>query len=147
MSPSSDGDPENNVAETHSQEPDVDTVQSGRVAAGQGSPRVKKSSNPVGGALSTRRQAFLRNTLCPSPGASPGTQTDAGSVLGPKKGNVGRGRVTQGVARTEKVSNMKALAQIGVQEKFRAPATVTDAGKGRGRGVKPAKRKRDGSMP
>ncbi|KAG0609733.1 hypothetical protein M758_7G010000 [Ceratodon purpureus] len=92
---------------------------------------------------STRRQAALHNKLCPSPGVTPGSTSDAGKEPGTKKANLGRGRSTQGVARGEKGTNMKALAQIGLQEKFKAPGVVSDAGKGRGRGGKPAKRKRD----
>ena len=43
----------------------------------------------------------------------------------------------------EKACNMKPLAHFGLQEKFRVLAVVSDAGKGRGRGGKPVKRKRD----
>ena len=90
-----------------------------------------------------RRQAFLQNTLCPSPGASPVAPTEVGLSSRVRKGAVGRGRSGQGAARGEKNVNMKPLTQIGVQEKFKPPGAVGDTGKGRGRGGKPAKRKRD----
>ena len=90
------------------------------------------------------RVAALRNTLCPSPGAALGGTSDAGREAATKKLNLGRGRGTQSAARAEKQCNMKPLASFGLQEKFKAPAVVSDAGKGRGRGGKPAKRKRDG---
>ena len=90
------------------------------------------------------RVAALRNTLCPTPGVTIGGTSETGKEAGTKKVTVGRGRANQGAGRAEKHCNMKPLAHIGLQEKFRAPAVVSDAGKGRGRGGKAAKRKRDG---
>ncbi|KAG0504554.1 hypothetical protein KC19_N021100 [Ceratodon purpureus] len=91
----------------------------------------------------TRRQAALRNTLCPPPDAESGPALHVHAPSRVKKGSVGRGRSTQAAARTEKGQNMKPLAHFGLQERFKAPAVVTDAGKGRGRGGKHPKRKRD----
>ena len=96
-----------------------------------------------GAQLRSHRQAALRNKLCPSPRVEKGTPSETAPSEEPKKASVGRGRSTQAAPRQEKVSNMKPLAHFGLQEKFRAPGVVSDAGKGRGRGGKPAKRKRD----
>ena len=91
----------------------------------------------------TRRQAALRNTMCPSPGLNAGGATDGAGVERPRKVTSGRGRGAQGSTTAPKGVNMKPLAHFGLKEKFKAPAAVTDAGKGRGRGGKHVKRKRD----
>ena len=146
-SPSSEEDPETNMAALDCHGLDVDTVQSEKQPVLEESPSVKQSSGKGTGSLGTRRQAALRNKLCPSPGATTGTSSDGGSVQGAKKLSMGRGRSGQGVTRAEKGCNMKPLAEIGVQEKFRAPSVVADAGKGRGRGGNQGKRKRDAIIP
>ncbi|KAG0596067.1 hypothetical protein M758_UG221600 [Ceratodon purpureus] len=120
-----------------------DTVSADIQAEPGSSPKVDKKTSQGTRPHSTRRQAALHNKLFPSPGVTPGSTSDAGKEPGAKKANLGRGRSIQGAARGEKGTNMKPLAQIGLQEKFRAPAVVSDAGKGRGRGGKLAKRKRD----
>ena len=144
---SAEEDPETDMAGTDCQVLDMDTVHSGKQAVAEESPTVGKSSGKGTGSVGTRRQAALRNKLCPSPGATTGTSGHGGLVQGAKKPMLGRGRAGQGVTRAEKGCNMKPLAEIGVQEKFKAPAAVADAGKGRGRGGNQAKRKREGSMP
>lgn len=111
--------------------------------AAEESPDGRVSTQQGTGNQLTKRQAALRNTLCPSPGKNQGTPPEIPMVSGSKRPASSRGRGAQGVLRSERGSNMKPLAQIGSQEKFRAPAVVTDAGKGRGRGGKPVKRKRD----
>ena len=120
-----------------------DTVSAETHAEPGSSPTTQKVNSQGTRPHGTRRQAALHNKLCPSPAVTPGSTSDAGRETANKKVNLGRGRSAQGVARGEKGSNMKPLAQIGIQEKFRAPAVVNEAGKGRGRGGKPSKRKRD----
>ena len=89
----------------------------------------------------TRRQAALRNVLCPTPGVNSSATVETGTQGKlQKKGNAGRGRGTQV---TEKGTNIKALSNLGLQGGFKAPSVVGDAGKGRGRGGKHPKRKRD----
>ncbi|KAG0620283.1 hypothetical protein M758_4G204100 [Ceratodon purpureus] len=145
-SSSSDGGPEHKIVPTTDfLGLDKDMVQSDSQAVPPEAPATKKSSSQGAGSMRTSRKAALRNTMCPAPASQAGTQSEDVGVAGAKKVVSGRGRATQGVARVEKVSNMKPLALIGVQEKFWAPAVVADAGKGRGRGGKHAKRKRDGS--
>ncbi|KAG0562850.1 hypothetical protein KC19_9G176300 [Ceratodon purpureus] len=142
-SPPSKGVVEWALPATEFQSLEGDTVSAEIQAEPGSSPTADKRTSQGTRPHSTRRQAALHNKLCPSPGVTPGSTSDAGKEPGTKKANLGRGRSTQGVARGEKGTNMKPLAQIGLQEKFRAPAVVSDAGKGRGRGGKAAKRKRD----
>ncbi|KAG0604203.1 hypothetical protein M758_10G152600 [Ceratodon purpureus] len=142
-SPASRGVLEWALPATEFQSLEGDTVSAEIQAEPGSSPTVEKKPSQGTRPHSTRRQAALHNKLCPSPGVTPGSTSDAGKEPGTKKANLGRGRSIQGAARGEKGTNMKPLAQIGLQEKFRAPAVVGDAGKGRGRGGKLAKRKRD----
>ncbi|KAG0616632.1 hypothetical protein M758_5G129900 [Ceratodon purpureus] len=142
-SPASKGVEEWALPATEFQALEGDTVSAEIQATEVSSPTVDKKSSQGTRPHSTRRQAALHNKLCPSPVVTPGSTSDAGKEPGSKKANLGRGRSIQGAARGEKGTNMKPLAQIGSQEKFRPPAVVSDAGKGRGRGGKLAKRKRD----
>ncbi|KAG0590324.1 hypothetical protein KC19_1G090000 [Ceratodon purpureus] len=142
-SPASKGVLEWALPATEFQALDGDTVSAEIQAEPGSSPTVEKKTSQGARPHSTRRQAALHNKLCPSPTVTPGSTSDAGREPVTKKANLGRGRTIQGAARGEKGTNMKPLAQIGLQEKFRAPAVVSDGGKGRGRGGKVAKRKRD----
>ena len=112
-------------------------IQKGEVV----SKRVEQQVSPE--QCGRRRQASLRNTFCPSPASSPAAPVEVGLPSRVRKGAVGRGRSGQGAGRDEKILNMKPLTQIGMQEKFKPPAAVPDSGKGRGRGGKTVKRKRD----
>lgn len=118
---------------------------------GQTPPEAAAAESPIGkvlkgenvGACGTRRQAALKNTMCPTPGVNVGAAANAGTLAGMKKVDVGRGRSTQIGARGEKQDNMKPLSHFGLQEKFAKLPVVAERGKGRGRGGKLAKRKRD----
>ena len=79
--------------------------------------------------MRTSRIAALRNRMCPSPLVSPVAAPELGLPSRVKKGPTGRGRAAQGGTRGEK--------------KFKAPGVVGETSKGRGRGGKVAKRKRD----
>ncbi|KAG0570946.1 hypothetical protein KC19_6G199800 [Ceratodon purpureus] len=142
-SPASKGVVEWALPASEFQSLEADTVSADIQAEPGSSPKVDKKNSQGTRPQSTRRQAALHNKLCPSPVVTPGSASDAGKEPATKKATLGRGRSIQGGARGEKGTNMKPLAQIGLQEKFRAPAVVSDAGKGRGRGGKVGKRKRD----
>ena len=142
-SPASKGVVEWALPATEFQSLEGDTVSAEIQTEPGSSPTIDKIPSQGTRPHSTRRQAALHNKLCPSPAVTPGSTSDAGREPGTKKPNLGRGRGGQGAARGEKGANMKPLAAIGSQEKFRAPAVVNDAGKGRGRGGKLPKRKRE----
>ena len=113
-------------------------------ATGADSPLGKPEKAEHAGACGTRRQAFLRNANCPMPTAKsvPGATTGIAKSVA-KKGAVGRGRSLLNAERTDKKDNMKPLTHFGLHEKFRPPAAVAEGSKGRGRGAKASKRKRD----
>ena len=144
-SPASKGVYELALPDTEFQSLEGDTGSPDNDAEPDTCPSNEKLSNQGTTSQRSTRVAALRNTLCPSPSVThPGGSSDVGREAGTKKLNPGRGRTTQGAARGVKQCNMKALALVGSQEKFKPPAAVSDAGKGRGRGGKAAKRKRDG---
>ena len=121
---------------------DKDILQISAVAPTE-SPVGKTKNGEQAGACSTRRQVAMQNTLCPSPGVNSGPATETVIQQAVKKVAMGRGRSSQSATVSEKGCNMKPFTHFGLQEKFRAPAVVSEGSKGRGRGGKPVKRKRD----